>query len=128
MNDRIELLRQTCLEIMTPALRFRPVNHTDGALEPPGPEQLGRIVSFAEIEPEARDTDVVEKFFVTAGERRTDAFALGNATPVRRCSYRPRICAEPNRKNFASVALAGQLAHIPFAALAHLGRARIAEM
>src|SRR5438477_10667189 len=114
MNDRIELLWQTCLEIMTPALRFRPVNHTDGALESPGPKQLSRIVSFTEIEPEARDADVVEKFFVTAGERRTHAFALGGATPVRRGRYRPRICAEPNRKNFVSVALASELAHIPF--------------
>src|SRR5207237_9784680 len=59
---------------------------------------------------------------------RTHAFALGGATPVRRGSYRPGICAEPARKNFASVALAGELAHVPFAAFAHLGRAHIAEM
>src|SRR5438552_13253306 len=103
MNDCIELLRQTCLEIMTPALRFRPVNHTDGALESPGPKQLSRIVSFAEIEPEARDADVMEKFFVTAGEGRTHAFALDGATRVRRGSYGPGIGAEPGRRNFASV-------------------------
>src|SRR5437667_10468816 len=104
MNDCIELLRQTCLEIMTPALRFRPVNHTDGALESPGPKQVSRIVSFAEIEPEARDADVMEKFFVTAGERRTHPFALGGATPVRPSSHRPGVCAAPHGNNVAALA------------------------
>ena len=34
MQDRVELIGQTRVKVMTDQFRFRPVNHADGALEP----------------------------------------------------------------------------------------------
>ena len=49
VNHRVELLRQAALKVMAPALGFRAVYDTDGALETLSFQQRDRVISLAQI-------------------------------------------------------------------------------
>src|SRR6266516_1953452 len=76
VEDGIELLRHVGEEVMTDALRLRPINHTDRPLESRlGHERTGGG-AVSEIQEEARTPGLLEPQLVTVRNCRTDAFAL----------------------------------------------------
>src|SRR5919204_569650 len=65
VNDRIELLRQPRMKIMTEPFAFGSVNHTDGALNP-ALLQHTDLASASQIDPKSRQSRLMEQIFVTA--------------------------------------------------------------
>ena len=80
MQDRVELVGQTRVKVMTHQFRFRPVDHADGALEPFHSKMRRHIDIISEVEKEIGNIDFVEKRFVTFADAR-DAHSC--ARPVR---------------------------------------------
>ena len=128
MQDRVELIGQARVKVMTHQFRFRPVDHADGAFEPFITQRRRDIDVVSKSEKEIWNIDFVKKRFVTFRMCRTHIFALGRSVPVRRRRDCAVVSGEANRHSFLSKMFAHELAEIEFAALAHLCRARIAQV
>src|SRR5205807_7497280 len=79
-------------------------------------------VTFAEVQPKARNACLVKQFFAASSQGRSHSFPLRGLAPIRGCRHRPGISREPNRKAFHVQALADELTDVELTALAHLGR------
>src|SRR5439155_17865276 len=84
MHHSVELIRQSGLEVMAPALGFGPVDDADGALQSRLAQVEHGLIPRSEVQQEARQTHVVKQRFITTGEPWTDAFALRGTTPIGR--------------------------------------------
>ena len=83
VDDRVELVDESCSEVVAVALGLGAVDHADGALEA-RVAQRGAGGRGRSREPEAFDADVVEQLLVAPVERRSDPLALWCLAPVRR--------------------------------------------
>ena len=81
VNHRVELLRQAALKVMAPALGFRAVYDTDGALETLSFQQRDRVISLAQIKPKVR-------------QDRSRSFSVDGSFPARQ-SYAQRFRSDP---------------------------------
>src|SRR5512133_1749308 len=81
MQDRVELVGQARVKVMTHQFRFRPVDHTDGAFEPFITQRRCDIVVVSKSEKEVWNVDFVKKRFVTFPMRRTHILALSRSVP-----------------------------------------------
>src|SRR5205085_6616834 len=127
MNDRIELLRQPGIKVMTEALRFRQVDHSNRALQPTRQQIMPSRIN-PQIQQEIADAGLMKEFFVTGVKCRTHFLPLCFAAPLRCRSHRPGISCKSDRNGFLWMALAGKLSEIEFAPLTHFGGARVAQM
>src|SRR5207249_4477877 len=104
------------------------VDDADRALQSFFAKQRRCVISVAQVQPETRDADAVKELLIAAAHAGADALALGRFAPIRRGGDRAGVSAEADRERIALKALAHKLADIQLAALAHLRRARVAEM
>ena len=65
VNDRIELFWEPRVKIMAQPFAFRPINHTDCALDPALLEDAD-LAGTPQIDPKSRQTSLVKQLFVTA--------------------------------------------------------------
>src|SRR6202022_627892 len=128
MEHGVELVRQTRPEVVALALGVRTVNTADPPLEPAGAQVLCHRVALIPDEQEANALRGMEERLVAAGERRPHAFALGWLAPIGGCRDGAVVRGKPDQHGIVAVLLARELADVQLAALAHFGRARVAEM
>src|SRR5438552_1518198 len=112
MNHRVELLRQTRLEVVTHALGFRQIDHTDGALQALARERLLHLAVRAREQYKFPQIGLVEKTLPASQQRGTHAFALGGPAPIAGCSHGAGIGRESDQERLIAVALTHQLSEI----------------
>src|SRR5258708_7563619 len=105
MNDCIELLRQSHVEIVAPAFGLGAVNYSDRALQARLAQQFCRVVSLAQVQPETRNSRRVEKLLVAVAHPWAHAATLGWIAPVARGSRRAGIRAEADESPWHGVAV-----------------------
>ena len=113
---------------MTSSFTLGQVQHPDRAFETGCHECGCQLGIRAQRQKEARDLHVVEQPFITARQRGPHVLAMRWAVPLRCRRHGSRIRGRPHECRPHAVRLANQLADIQLAALAHLGRPRVAEM
>ena len=84
--------------------------------------------SLAEGQAENAPADVVEEGLVAPGKGRTDALRSAGASQFERRRDGAAVGREADQDRVAAVLLAHELADIPFALYAHMGRPGVAEV
>src|SRR6202163_1034613 len=123
MEHRVELIRQSRVEIMALPLGFGTVDHTDRPLEPRHGQLLHHRVAVIQDEQEAVTPRGVEQRLVAARERRPNPFTFGRFAPIGGGCDRALVGGKADQHRFAAVFLTRKLADIELAALARLGPA-----
>src|SRR5437868_15475148 len=82
VHHGVELRRQTRLEVMRIALRPRPVDDADGALEHRLPQLAERLAGVEQRKEEAGQRHVVEELLHAPGQRRAHSNPFGRAAAV----------------------------------------------
>jgi hypothetical protein len=103
VDDRVELVGESGVEVVRDALGLRSIDDADRAL-PTDSAEVGRQ------QQESRSLAQVEELLPATGERAAQALALGGATPVRRGRDCARIARDTDEERLGSVALSDQLA------------------
>src|SRR5437764_10431706 len=112
---------------MAPAFSLGPIDHANRALEQSGWDRLtGRRI--AQVEPELRHANVMKQFFVAMRQCWSNAFSFGRFIPVVSRSHRSVMGAETDQECVIAELFPDQLTHIPFTAVAHLSRTRVAQV
>src|SRR5688572_25784849 len=106
MQDRIELIRQSRIEVMAHALGLRSVDDANRPLKSMRHQDLQAPFLGAHGQAEARDPDLMEERLVALRQRGAHALALGGLIPVRGRRNRALISAEADRDRLLTVALA----------------------
>src|SRR5512141_876670 len=83
VEDRVELLREACQEVMAPALRLGPIDDADRPLEAPFRERVRDLAVAMQVEVEARVAHLAEERFPGVRERGPQTLAPGRTAPRR---------------------------------------------
>src|SRR5581483_11753012 len=127
MDNRIKLLRQSSLEVVTDPLCLRPVDHADGAFEQRPGERVAYRLS-AQRQDEVTESRFVEERFDTIRQRAANDLALRRLVPIGRCGNFAGVRGEAKQKGSIGVTLAHELTQVELAGAPHLRRARVAKM
>src|SRR5687768_7776315 len=113
---------------MAPSLRFRAIDHSDGALQPWASKYRGCRIWMTEPQPELRNIRGMKELFVAASKAGADALALSWITPIRRCRHRSAVGAKSNEKCIAAIVLPHELPHIKLTAAPHFRRPGVPQV
>src|SRR5512133_2593554 len=116
------------MKVMTDQFCVWSVNYTNRSLETFIAQRRRNINIFSQVEKEIWNINFMKERFVTFGMRRSHIFALGRCVPVRGRRNCAVVGSKSDGHRFLSKMFAYELAEIEFSSLAHLRRARVAEV
>src|SRR5438105_594342 len=116
VKNGVELIAQSCLEIMARALGRRAVDDADRTLEARTAQSFVRRVIGPPGQQETCREPRVEQRLPASGKRGADILALGRTSPVGCGGDRPVIRREADQRGVTAVFLADELPNIQFAA------------
>src|SRR5262249_15004927 len=127
VNHRIELIHKPRAEIVAEALRLRPVNDANRPFQTFFGERRANLRPI-EHQQHAVAVQIMKEPLVAPRERWPNLPLLGGIAPVAGGGDRSGVCRETDRKRLIAMTLPHELTEIQFAASAHFGCARVAEM
>src|SRR5437879_4688568 len=97
VQDGVELIRDSGMEVVARTLRFGPIDHSDGAFQTFGAKLRGKALVACKSHQEAGHAGLVEQVFITPSKRGTHPLGFMHPSPIGSRCYGTGVSCESNQ-------------------------------